>query len=54
MAQAGELVKSEAWKQGDLEQALRDTYLYIDELLVREESRQELAEMAGGEPDDGR
>lgn len=45
--QAGELVKSDAWKQGNLEGALADTYLKIDEILSREDTRAELMEMAG-------
>ena len=48
MLQAHELVKTTAWKQGNLGGALADTYLRIDEILGGEESRAELTELAGG------
>ena len=51
--QAEELVKSEAWKRGELGSALTDTYLRIDEILVQEGNRTELQEMAGGDSDKG-
>ena len=51
MAQAHELVKTTAWKQGNLGGALADTYLRIDEILGGEESRAELTELAGGSGD---
>ena len=51
MSQAHELVSSTAWKQGNLGDALADTYLRIDEILGGEESRAELTELAGGSGD---
>ena len=45
--QAKELVASEAYKKGDMEKALVDTFLRMDELLLSEDSRAELQELAG-------
>ncbi|KAK9808817.1 hypothetical protein WJX72_004207 [[Myrmecia] bisecta] len=50
---ANELTKTEAFRQGDVEHALTEVYLKMDELLVREEFRPELNELAGqSEPSD--
>eukprot|EP00803_Ostreobium_quekettii_P001918 evm.model.scf_2090.4 EVM.evm.TU.scf_2090.4 scf_2090:17865-24744(-) len=43
-----ELVKNESFAKGDIESALRSTYLRMDELMMEEGSQPELAALAGG------
>lgn len=45
--QAKELVQTEGWSARDLQKALVQVYLRMDELLMRDEARPELEGLAG-------
>lgn len=45
--QAKELVQTEGWSRHDLQKALVQVYLRMDELLMRDEARPELEGLAG-------
>lgn len=42
-----ELLKNESFIKGDVESAMKATYLRMDERMMEAESQQELAELAG-------
>jgi len=48
-AQAAELLRTPQWAAGDAGAALTAAFLRLDELLMAEENRAELTEMAGGD-----
>lgn len=47
------LVISDGYQQGDLRAALEQTYLQMDELMTRQENKEELKALKGGDEDDG-
>ena len=48
-SQAAELLRTPQWAAGDAGAALTAAFLRLDELLMAEEHRAELTEMAGGD-----